>query len=42
MKFLRRVLLVVIAVLAIAWFVLPGIVENRMNKVLNPPPPSSK
>ncbi|HEX2329236.1 MAG TPA: membrane dipeptidase [Candidatus Angelobacter sp.] len=38
MKFLRRVLLVVIAVLAIAWFVLPGIVENRMNKVLNPPP----
>src|SRR5689334_17861557 len=38
MRFLRRVLLVVIALLVIAWFVVPGIVESRMNKVLNSPP----
>jgi membrane dipeptidase len=34
MKFLRRLALVLLIVLVIAWFVVPGIVESRNNKVL--------
>jgi membrane dipeptidase len=37
MKILRRLLLLV-AIVGIALLVVPGIVENRMNKVLKPPP----
>src|SRR5215471_14371361 len=38
MRFLRWVLLLLIAAVAIAWFVVPGAVEDRMNRVLQPPP----
>ena len=38
MKSLRRLLLVLVAIVGIALLVVPGIVENRMNKVLKPPP----
>lgn len=33
MKLLRRVLLLLIVILAVAWFTVPAIVEGRMNKV---------
>ncbi len=38
MKILRRVVLLVFVLLLVAWAYVPGIVERRMNKVLNPPP----
>ena len=38
MKFLRRSALVLLVLLVIAWFVVPGIVENRNNKLLHHPP----
>ncbi|HYX54031.1 MAG TPA: hypothetical protein VE783_11320, partial [Candidatus Limnocylindrales bacterium] len=38
MKILRRVLLVLVVLVLVAWAFVPGIVERRMNKVLNPPP----
>ena len=38
MKMLRRVLALVIAVVAIAFFLLPRVVESRMNRVLQEPP----
>ncbi len=38
MKFLRRLILVLLVVLVVAWFVVPGIVENRMNRLLHVPP----
>lgn len=38
MKRLRRFLLVLLVLLVIAWFTVPAIVENRMNKVLHPGP----
>jgi membrane dipeptidase len=38
MKILRRLLLVLVALVGIALLVVPGIVENGMNKVLTPPP----
>lgn len=38
MKFLRRLALVLLLVLLIAWFVVPGIVEGRNNKILQPSP----
>jgi len=38
MKRLRQSILLLLVILGIAFFVVPGIVESRMNKVLNPPP----
>jgi membrane dipeptidase len=38
MKLLRRLLLVLLVLVAVAWLVVPGIVENRMNRLLQPPP----
>src|SRR5258708_8274690 len=38
MKKLRRALLVLLVLLVIAWFTVPAIVENRLNKVLRPGP----
>jgi microsomal dipeptidase-like Zn-dependent dipeptidase len=38
MRILRWALIVFIIAAAVAWFVLPGIVENGMNHVLQPPP----
>ncbi len=38
MKLLTRLALIFLFVLLIAWFVVPGIVEDRNNKDLNPPP----
>ena len=38
MKRLRESILLLLLILGIAFFVVPGIVESRMNKVLNPPP----
>jgi microsomal dipeptidase-like Zn-dependent dipeptidase len=38
MRILRCVLLVFVVALVIAWFVVPAVVENRMNHVLQPPP----
>jgi membrane dipeptidase len=38
MKRLRQSVLLLLVILGIAFFVVPGIVESRMNKVLNPPP----
>lgn len=38
MKRLRLVLVILLFILAVAHFIVPGIVESRMNKVLNPPP----
>lgn len=38
MRILRWVLPVFVVALVIAWFVVPGVVENRMNHVLQPPP----
>jgi microsomal dipeptidase-like Zn-dependent dipeptidase len=38
MKLLRRFLLALLVLLVIAWFTVPAIVENRLNKVSNPGP----
>jgi membrane dipeptidase len=38
MKLLRRLLLALLLVVVIAWFVVPEIVEKRMNRVLRRPP----
>jgi membrane dipeptidase len=38
MKRLLQWLLLILVIIGTAFFVVPGIVENRMNKVLNPPP----
>jgi membrane dipeptidase len=38
MKLVRRLLLPLLLVVVIAWFVVPGIVENTMNRVLRRPP----
>lgn len=38
MKLLTRLALIFLFVLLITWFVVPGIVEDRNNKDLNPPP----
>ena len=38
MKRLRLVLLILLFIVAVAHFIVPAIVENRMNKVLKPPP----
>ena len=38
MKILRRLALVIVVLLVAAWFVLPGMIENRNNHVLNHPP----
>lgn len=38
MKFLRRLILGLLVLLVVAWFVAPGIVENRMNRLLHAPP----
>jgi membrane dipeptidase len=38
MKRLRWFLLLVVIILLVAWFALPGIVERRFNRILHPPP----
>jgi hypothetical protein len=38
MKLLRRLLLALLLVVVIAWFVVPEIVEKRMNRILRRPP----
>jgi microsomal dipeptidase-like Zn-dependent dipeptidase len=38
MRFLRWAFLIPIVAVVIAWFVVPGVVESRMNRVVKPPP----
>ena len=38
MKFLRRALLLLLVLLIVGWFVLPGIVERQNNRVTQPAP----
>lgn len=38
MKFVRHTILALVILVIIAWFVVPGIVESRNNKVLHAPP----
>lgn len=38
MKRLRKLLFILLIIVVIAFYVTPGIVESRQNKVLNPPP----
>ena len=38
MRILRWLALILLVAVVVAWFTIPGAVENRENKVLNPPP----
>jgi microsomal dipeptidase-like Zn-dependent dipeptidase len=38
MRLLRWIALILLVALVIAWFTIPGVVENQQNKVLNRPP----